>query len=123
MVTLFAPSTKTPFWAGLPSVFAPLPSRIVFFASLLVPTILMPSFLWPLTTTPSTYLPGLTFTVPPLATLSTAFWMVEASQPRRQTVTVFFFFAEAAAGTTAGNAAAAAPAASRAMGRRCMAPP
>src|SRR5690242_20354127 len=121
-----------PLFAVLPSgVFAFLPSRTTlvglaflylttflpfffFLVFLTMPWIVRPSYLWPVTTTPSTYLPGRMLIVEFFFALSTADCTVLYLQPCLQTTRGLCFFplpARAWAGTA--NSATASTAANR----------
>src|SRR5215475_5085699 len=107
MLRRTTPSTEIPsipFWAAPSSPLAFLPSRIVFLRFFFVPSIVRPSKLFffsvPSTTTPSTYLPGLTATTTLVFAFAffalnepaalTPFWIVPYLQPCLQTSNTFF---------------------------------
>ena len=74
-----------------------------------VPWIVRPSCLWPLTITPSLYLPGSTLITAFLPESSTASWIVRYSQPCLQTTRGFFAKAAGAAAAIAASAISATP--------------
>ena len=69
-------SPSIPFWAAPPGPLAFFPSISTADGFLPTPMMWRPSWRWPWTITPSTYLPGFTLIVALTPEALTAFWIV-----------------------------------------------